>query len=157
MGTTFSIFTVLNWQIFWNYLINNLFIVKQPSVRSVRKGVLRNFAQFTGKHLCQSLIFNRVAGLRSAILLKKKLWHKCFPVKFAKFLRTPFLQNPSASDWSYGFIGNVRLSLWSLLKIFQKILFFVVVFLNDDILVFLKYHQCTISLHVLLQLLYGNS
>ena len=24
--------------------------------------------------------------------LKKRLWHKCFPVNFAKFLRTPFLQ-----------------------------------------------------------------
>ena len=26
------------------------------------KGVLRNFAKFTGKHLCQSLFFNKVAG-----------------------------------------------------------------------------------------------
>ena len=23
-------------------------------------------------------------------LLKKRLWHRCFPVNFAKFLRTPF-------------------------------------------------------------------
>ena len=23
-------------------------------------------------------------------LLKKSLWHRCFPVNFAKFLRTPF-------------------------------------------------------------------
>ena len=23
-------------------------------------------------------------------LLKKRLWHSCFPVNFAKFLRTPF-------------------------------------------------------------------
>ena len=30
---------------------------------------------------------------RCAILLKKRLWHRCFPVNFAKFLRTPFLQN----------------------------------------------------------------
>ena len=29
---------------------------------SVRKGVLRNFAKFTGKHLWQSLFFNKVAG-----------------------------------------------------------------------------------------------
>ena len=28
-----------------------------------RKGVLRNFAKFTGKHLCQSFFFNKVAGL----------------------------------------------------------------------------------------------
>ena len=26
------------------------------------KGVLRNFAKFAGKHLCQSLFFNKVAG-----------------------------------------------------------------------------------------------
>ena len=25
-----------------------------------------------------------------AILFKKRLWHRCFPVNFAKFLRTPF-------------------------------------------------------------------
>ena len=28
-------------------------------------------------------------------LIKRKLWHKCFPVNFAKFLRTLFLQNTS--------------------------------------------------------------
>ena len=28
------------------------------------KGVLKNFAKFTGKHLCLSLLFNKVAGLR---------------------------------------------------------------------------------------------
>ena len=35
------------------------------------------------------------AGLRSATLLKKRLWHRCFPVNFVKFLRTHFLQNTS--------------------------------------------------------------
>ena len=29
----------------------------------VRKGVLRNFTKFTGKHLRQSFFFNKVAGL----------------------------------------------------------------------------------------------
>ena len=29
---------------------------------SVKKGVLRNFAKFTGKHLYQSLFFNKIAG-----------------------------------------------------------------------------------------------
>ena len=28
----------------------------------MKKGVIRNFAKFTGKHLCQSLFFNKVAG-----------------------------------------------------------------------------------------------
>ena len=56
---------------------------------------MKNFAKFTGKHPCQSLFFNKVTGLRPATLFKKSLWHRCFPVNFAKFLRVPFLQNTS--------------------------------------------------------------
>ena len=56
-----------------------------------RKGVLRNFEKFTGKHLCQSLLFNKVAGLRTVTLLKKRFWCRCFPVNFSKFLKTPFI------------------------------------------------------------------
>ena len=57
---------------------------------SMQKGVLRNFTKFTGKHLCQSPFFNKVASLKPAISLKMRLWHRCFPVIFTKFLRTPF-------------------------------------------------------------------
>ena len=56
-----------------------------------KKRVLRNFAKFTGKQLFQSFFFNKVAGLTPATLLKKRLWRRCFPVNFVKFLRTPFL------------------------------------------------------------------
>ena len=58
---------------------------------SVRKGVLKDFAKYREKHLCQGLFFNKFVGLRPATLLKKRLWHRCFPVNFAKFL----LQNTS--------------------------------------------------------------
>ena len=34
--------------------------------------------------------------LRSATLLKKRLWHRCFPRNFAKFLRTP---SPTEHMW----------------------------------------------------------
>ena len=68
---------------------------KQPPEVLCKKGVLRNFAKFTGKYLCHNLIFNKVADLRPATLLKKSLWHRCLPVNFAKFLRTPFLKNTS--------------------------------------------------------------
>ena len=58
------------------------------------RGVLRNFAKFTGKHLCQSLFSNKVVDLRPAFLLKKRSWHRCFPVSFTKFRRTPFYRTP---------------------------------------------------------------
>ena len=68
---------------------------------SIEKGVLENFAKFTGKHLYQSLFLNEVAGLVLANLLKKrllglrfylkhKLMHRLSPVNFAKFSRAPF-------------------------------------------------------------------
>ena len=67
----------------------------------LRKDILRNFAKFTGKHLCQSLFFNKVSGLRRAsllkkrlTLLKKRLWHRRFPVNFAKLLRNLFYRTP---------------------------------------------------------------
>ena len=45
-----------------------LYIQKQPPEVFYKKGVLRNFAKLTRKHLCQNLFFNKV---RSATLLKR--------------------------------------------------------------------------------------
>ena len=75
-----------------------------------RKDALRSFAKFTEKHLCQSLFFNKVAGLRPAILLKKSLWHGCFPVNFAKFLRTLFFYRtpPVAASKAYFDLSEKR-------------------------------------------------
>ena len=36
-----------------------------------------------------------LAGFRIATSLKKRLWYRCFPVNFAKFLRTPLFNNTS--------------------------------------------------------------
>ena len=54
-----------------------------------KNGVYKTFLKFTGKDLCLSLFFNKVAGLKPGTLLKKRLWHRCFLVTFVKFLRTP--------------------------------------------------------------------
>ena len=70
-----------------------------------KKGVYANFAKLTGKHLCQSLFSNKVTDLRPATLLKKRLWHRCFPMNFAKFTRTLF------------FTEHLR---WLLLNIFRS-------------------------------------
>ena len=63
---------------------------------SVRKGILGNFAKFTGKHLCQVLFYNEVADPQPepATLLKKKLWRRYFPMNFPIFPRTPFHRTP---------------------------------------------------------------
>ena len=71
----------------WGVATMNRHLTFRSSHRrcSVRKVVLRNFAKFTRKDLCQSLFFNKA----------KRLWHSCFPVNFTKFLRTSILQNTS--------------------------------------------------------------
>ena len=38
-----------------------------------KKAVLGNFAKLTEKNLCHSLLFNKVAGLRPATSLEKRL------------------------------------------------------------------------------------
>ena len=85
----------------------------RPEV-SCKKGGLKNFTKFTRKHLCHSLFFNKVAGLRQVTLLKKRLWHWCFTVNFAKFLRTPFsivVLEDSSSLWTAA-SSMVSLKIW---------------------------------------------
>ena len=54
--TTFHRKIIYNF--FWIYLGRS----SRPEV-FCKKGVLRNIAKLTGKHLCQSLFFNKVSGL----------------------------------------------------------------------------------------------
>ena len=68
---------------------------KHPPEAFYKKGVLQNYAKSTEKHQRQCLFFNKVAGLRPATLLKKRLWYRCSRVNFVKFLGTSFLQNTS--------------------------------------------------------------
>ena len=56
----------------------------------MKKDILKIFAKFTGKHLRWSLFLNKVTG--PAALLIEAFRNRCFPVFFAKFLLTHFLQ-----------------------------------------------------------------
>ena len=60
---------------------------------SIKKGILRYFEKLTERHMCQSLVFNKVASLRLAISWKNGLWYSFFSVNFAKVLRAPILKN----------------------------------------------------------------
>ena len=101
----------------------------------MEKGILRNLTKFIGKHLCQSLFFNKVAGLRPATSLKKRLWRSCFPVNLVKFLRTRFLQNTPGrlllsqeKFWSsfndFDFLISTDSCVWYKLSLFRAWLIF---------------------------------
>ena len=50
---------------------------------SMKENVIRNFAKFKQKHLCQSLFLNKFACFL-ANFLKNRPWQRCCPVNFAK-------------------------------------------------------------------------
>ena len=66
------------WCILWHICHNTKAVTKRSSVK---RSILKNFAKFIGKHLCQNM---------QASLIKKRLWCRYSPVNFAKFLRTTF-------------------------------------------------------------------
>ena len=74
------------------------------------------FTKFAGGRLRRGLFFNGVTGLRVATLLERKIWHKCFPVYFKKFLRTPYLQNTSERLLLVLFVA--RFFMFSIIKNF---------------------------------------
>ena len=69
-------------------------VILENFLNTIKKAGLKNFPIFTGKHLCWSLFVNKVVGLRLAALLKKRLRHSFFPLKFVIFLRTSFYRTP---------------------------------------------------------------
>ena len=53
-----------------------------------KKGVLKNFTKFTGKHSCQGFFVNKAAGLRSAQVFSCEF---CETFKNIIFHRTPLV------------------------------------------------------------------
>ena len=69
-----------------------LYSIKPESSRPevfCKKGVLRNFAKFTGKSLCQSLSFNKVAGL-ACNFIKKETLAQVFSYEFCEISKNTF-------------------------------------------------------------------
>ena len=80
--------------------------------------VLKNFAEvatwppFYEKRCCQKfckiqLQIDSIYSIQFVTLLKKRLWHRYFPVNSAKILRTPFLKN---------ICEQLLLTIWKLLS-----------------------------------------
>ena len=75
----------------------HFFLSSPPLLEAVIRNVLQNrcflkFRQFHRKTPVLESRFNKVAGLKACNFIKKRFQHSCFPVKFAKFIRTPFFK-----------------------------------------------------------------
>ena len=87
--------TATTLRVHWRLNFDN--VVRYSALKNSRpevfcKKVFLEVAQNSQENTCDGAsFFNKVEGLTPATLLKKRLWHKCFPVNFAKFIRIPFL------------------------------------------------------------------
>ena len=91
VGLSRNILPVHGWSLV--FILHDLTIGEAVFERcSVRKGVPGNFAKFTGKHLCQSLFFNKVAGLRpeACNFIKKETLAQVFFCKFYEISKNTF-------------------------------------------------------------------
>ena len=71
---------------FMNPFTNNIprcIFQKQPFPDVLQNDVLKTFAIFTRKHLCQGLFLIKLQAFN-----KNRLQHKCFPAIITRFLRT---------------------------------------------------------------------
>ena len=69
-----------------------------------KKEVLRNFAKFAGKYLCQSLFFNKVAGLRP---VKKETLAQVFSCEFCETSKS----TSGGCFWRLRFSSKIRVFL----------------------------------------------
>ena len=79
-------------------------IQKHPSELFCKKGVLRNFTKYTWKHLCQSLFFNKVAGLMASV-------HSEVKQEMSKILLTQLMFQSIDLQW----LPSVWWEHWSLM------------------------------------------
>ena len=63
---------------------------KQPPEVFCKHRCSQKFLKIHRKTPVLESLFNKASGLWPAILFKKRLQHRCFPVNFVKFLRTSF-------------------------------------------------------------------
>ena len=89
----------LYWYLCYHYILEEQFfcsstwfdILLKTHCSQKQPPKVKNFANFTGKHLCwKATLYLSPKGLRQ---------YRCFPVKFAKFLR--LILNNTANDCSY--------------------------------------------------------
>ena len=76
----------------FDWTLNTEAVVRRCS----SKQLLLKLSQISQESTCVGVSFNKVVGLKVCSFMKKRFQRRCFPVKFTKVLRTPFLQNTSS-------------------------------------------------------------
>ena len=86
---------------------------------SCKKGALKKFAKFTGKHLCWSFVCSKVAWWRLAALLKTILRQRDFPWILEYFLECLFRRG-SVNGWEHQWIKKINFTLFCEIVIIHR-------------------------------------
>ena len=95
----YNVFLTLDISLTWLTIASSQSpIQKQQPEVSYKKGVLKNFLNFTGKYLCQSLFFNNIAGLGVCNFIKNEVLERAFSCEIYEILKNTFLYRTPLGD-----------------------------------------------------------
>ena len=80
---------MINGEVVRKLIIIKKLITEAAVRRCSSKKVLLKTLQYSQEATMLEAPFNKVASLKICNFIKKRLQHRCFPLKIAKFLRTP--------------------------------------------------------------------
>ena len=121
-----------------------VFILAEAATEcSLKKSVLKDFAKITGKHLCQGLFFNKVAGV-SLQPYKKESLAQVFFVNFVEFLSivnctTAFVKHyfliPSSTENNFIYLSirqgiKYKLVCSVVVSVYSSTIFFITTWLT---------------------------
>ena len=106
-----------------------------------KKSVLRNFAKSTWKHLCQSLFFNKFAGLRPTTLLKKEASKGVFLWILRNFKEHIFDRTPPENTITYWNYINYYYKTITIITIIQLLLLLLKLLFKNYYITIIYYMQ----------------
>ena len=146
-GAKFNLFHCIYIQYHHIYVQSHLIIIQSrsshPEVFCI-KGVLRNFAKFTGKHLCQSLFFSKVAGLRptkACNFIKKETLAQVFSCEFCETSKNIFF---TEHLWATASVFSLVLFIFSQLIHSQSHFMCI----QSDLIYIQSTHICSVSCYM---------
>ena len=99
---------------------------------SVKEPIHKKLRQFQRKTPVLESFLNKAAGSQACSFIKKRLQHRCFPVKLAKFLRTSIVK--TVCELLVPKISTLQKKLF--IDLFYKIMTFIIIAITFEALSF---------------------
>ena len=85
-----------------------------------KEGVLKNFSKFTEKHLCQSLLFNKVSGVSLQLYFKKETLAQVLYCEFCEIFKKAIF---TEHFWKTASASRFPAVIWNEIKFDYSMIF----------------------------------